>query len=78
MRSNWDKQRLVDSVYFTIYLSCRLGNGNYANYDTNIKISFSSNPPPPLESFAPEDLEGTPPKKSWLHPPLKKFQEESQ
>ena len=48
MGSNRDKQRLVDSVYFTIRLNCRiiLENGNYADFDS-VKISFS------LKNFAP-------------------------
>ena len=63
MGSNGDKQRLVDSVYFTIRLNCRiiLENGNYANFDS-VKISFSlKNFASPIESFAPENLEGAPP-----------------
>ena len=52
MGSNKDKQRLADSAYFRIRLSCRiiLGNGNYANYDSDVKISFSLNNLPPPQN----------------------------
>ena len=62
MGSNRDKQRLVDSVYFSIRLNCRiiLENGNYANFDS-VKISFS------LKNFA----RGRPLKIFWLRPHLK-------
>ena len=75
MGSDRDKQRLVDSVrHFTIRLNCRiiLENGNYADFDS-VKISFSlKNFAPPPESFAPENLEGAPPKQLLAAPPLKK------
>ena len=54
-------------VQYVSVVEIILGKGNYAKYDTNVKISFSSTnpspppPPPPLESFTPEDLEGSPP-----------------
>ena len=72
MGSNRDKQRLVNSVYFTIRLNCRiiLENGNYANFDS-VKISFSLINSPPPESFAPENLEGGPLKKFLAAPPEK-------
>ena len=73
MGSNRDNQHLVDSVYFTIRLNCRiiLENGNYANFNT-VKISFSlKNFVPPPESFAPENLEGAPPEKFLAPPPEK-------
>ena len=51
MGSNRDKQRLVDSVYFTIRLNCRiiLENGNYTNFDSENFIFFENfcpSPPP--------------------------------
>ena len=79
MGSNRDKQRLVDSVYFTIRLNCRiiLENGNYANFDSENFIFFKNFAPLP-ESFAPENLEGAPPKKVLAAPPAEKILEESQ
>ena len=70
MGSNRDKQCLVNSVYFTIRLNCRiiLENRNYANFDSENFIFFEKLPP---ESFAPENLEGAPPKKFLAAPPLK-------
>ena len=52
MGSNRHKQHLVDSMYFTLCLGCRiiLGNGNYANYDSNVKILFS------LKKFCPPGI----------------------
>ena len=79
MGSDRDKQHLVDSVYFTIHLNCRiiLENGSYANFDS-VKISFSSkNFASPSESFAPENLGRVPPKKFLAVPP-EKILEESQ
>ena len=69
MGSNRDKQCLVNSVYFTIRLNCRiiLENRNYANFDSENFIFFEKLPPP--ESFAPENLEGAPPKKVLAAPP---------
>ena len=51
-----------------------IGKGNYADYDSNVKISFSLKkfcPPPPPESFAQENSEGAPLKNFWLRPPWK-------
>ena len=72
MGGNRDKQRLIDSVYFTIRLNCRiiLENGNYANFDS-VKISFS------LKNFAPPPNR-LPRKKFFGCPPLKKILEKSQ
>ena len=70
MGSDRDKQRLVNSVYFTIRLNCRiiLENGNYANFDSENFIFFKKFCPLP-ESFAPENLERAPPKKFLAAPP---------
>ena len=73
--SNRDKQRLVDSANSTICLSCRiiLGNGNYANYDSNVKISFSLKsfaPPPGI--VCPGKFRGAPPEKFLAAPLWKK------
>ena len=70
MSSNRDKQRLVDSVYFTVRLNYRiiLEDGNYANFDSDNFIFFEKFCPPPV-SFAPENLEGAPPKKFLAAPP---------
>ena len=79
MGSNRDKQRLVDSMYFTIGLNCGiiLENGNYANFDS-VKISFSLKNFARPKSVALENLERVPPKKFLAAPPLKIILEESQ
>ena len=67
MGSNRDKQRLVDSVYVLIveqYWKTEI------MLISTLKISFSEkNFAPPPESFAPENLEGTPPEKFLAAPP---------